>query len=304
VHGLERKNLKQPESVRRFPHGHIDSVSFGESEIGRWEFEPGWRSRGVQSSDLTEHLSTHSGAVDLTSRLEQLLRLEFAHEEELARVAETDTAPSAGAWRAADYLAHFSLWRRLFLDHMRSVLAGTNPSAPPEDLDGVNENQLALDRQLPARELITRWRHGCQGMLDFLQACRGAELERPPEWYGAATVGAAVVRNSYTHPCGHLVDFHFERGRRGTAAGLAEEMADVTNELRDLDFRFPAGTHAFRGLSLALRARPDEAMEALGRAVALRPMLGPMLREEAVLASLRGRADFEAMTSPDATAHE
>jgi hypothetical protein len=32
---LQRKNLSQPETVRRFPHGHIDSVALGESEIGR-----------------------------------------------------------------------------------------------------------------------------------------------------------------------------------------------------------------------------------------------------------------------------
>ena len=235
--------------------------------------------------------------MDLRNRLEQLLRQEFAHEDELARVAESDAAPAAGAWRASDYLAHFSLWRRVFLDHIRAVLAGTNPSAPPEDLDAVNESQLVLDRQLPAGELVKRWRHGNQGIVDFLQGCRGAELDDPPQWYGAATVCAAVVRNSYTHPCGHLVDFHFERGRLETAAGLAEEIADVANELSDLDFRFAAGTHAFRGFALALRARPDEAMEALGRAVALRPMLGPMLRDEAALASLRGRADFETMTA-------
>jgi hypothetical protein len=119
--------------------------------------------------------SAHSSAVNLTNRLEQLLRQEFAHEEKLARVAGSDTAPVPGAWRATDHLAHFSLWRRLFLDHTRAVLAGKNPSAPPEDLDAVNESQLVLDRQLPAGELITRWRHGCQGMLDFLQACRGAD---------------------------------------------------------------------------------------------------------------------------------
>jgi class 3 adenylate cyclase len=40
---LQRKNLNQPETVRRFPHGHIDTVALDESEIGRWEFEPGWR---------------------------------------------------------------------------------------------------------------------------------------------------------------------------------------------------------------------------------------------------------------------
>jgi len=237
--------------------------------------------------------------VDLKNRLGQLLRLEFAHEDELARVTESDaTAPIAGAWLATDHLAHFSLWRRLFLDHVRAVLAGKNPPAPPEDLDAVNDRQLALDRQLPAAELVAGWRHSSEAILDLLHACSQAQLAQPPEWYGAATVGAALVRNSYTHPCGHLVDFHFERGRLETAAGLAEEMADVTRELSDLDFRFPAGTHAFRGFALALRARPDEAMEELERAVALRPMLGPMLRDEAALASLRGRADFETMTAP------
>lgn len=245
-----------------------------------------------------ERLRTHSGAVELRSRLEQLLQLEFAHEDALARVAEFDTAPSAGGWRAPDYLAHFSLWRRLFLDHMRSVLAGSNPPTPPEDLDAVNESQLALDRQSPAGELVMRWRRDYQGILDFLQACATNELEHAPEWYGAATVAAAVVRNSYTHPCGHLVDFHVERGRSESAAELAEEMADVANELSDLDSRFPAATHALRGFGLALRARPDDAMVALKRAVALRPVLGPMLREEAALASLRGRADFDAMTAP------
>lgn len=236
--------------------------------------------------------------MDLRSRLEQLLRLEFAHEEALALVAESDAAPSADAWRAADYLAHFSLWRRLFLDHMRTVLQGLNPPTPPADLDAVNERQLALDRQSPAAELVTRWRRGYQEMLDFLQASGTDELDRAPEWYGATTVAGAVVRNSYTHPCGHLVDFHFERGRKESAAELAEELADVTNELSDLDYRFPAGTYAFRGFALALRARPEDAMDALKRAVALRSVLGPMLREEAALASLRGRPDFEAMTAP------
>jgi len=40
---LERKSLDHPETVRKFTHGRIDSVALGESEIGRWEFEPGWR---------------------------------------------------------------------------------------------------------------------------------------------------------------------------------------------------------------------------------------------------------------------
>ena len=266
------------------------------------------RSAAVSRSARTPHVTIRlprlidSNWVNLKDRLERLLGEEFAHEGELARVAESDTAPAAGAWRATDHLGHFTLWRRLFLDHTRAALARSNPATPPDDLDAVNDRQLAMDRRLPAGELVTRWRQQCKETLDFLHRCGGADLDHPPAWYAAATVGAALIRNSYTHPCGHLVDFYFERGQLETAAGLAEEMADVAHELSDLDFRFPAGTYAFRGFAYALRGRPDEAMGAFGQAVALRPALGPMLREEASLASLRGRPDFEAMTAPhDAT---
>jgi len=53
---LERKSLRKPETVRRFTHGHIDSVALGESEIGRWEFEPGWR----WSNDVKPIVGTRS----------------------------------------------------------------------------------------------------------------------------------------------------------------------------------------------------------------------------------------------------
>jgi class 3 adenylate cyclase len=53
---LERKSLNRPETVRRFAHGHIDTVTLGDSEIGRWEFEPGWR----WSSDVKPIVGTES----------------------------------------------------------------------------------------------------------------------------------------------------------------------------------------------------------------------------------------------------
>lgn len=53
---LQRKSLRQPETVRKFPHGHIDSVALGETEIGRWEFEPGWR----WSNDVRPIVGTQS----------------------------------------------------------------------------------------------------------------------------------------------------------------------------------------------------------------------------------------------------
>ena len=62
---LQRKSLNQPETVRKFPHGHIDSVALGESEVGRWEFEPGWRwsndIKPIVGTDLC--LNRHLGVV-------------------------------------------------------------------------------------------------------------------------------------------------------------------------------------------------------------------------------------------------
>lgn len=40
---LQRKSFDQPETVRKFGHGRIESVSLDESEIGRLTFDPGWR---------------------------------------------------------------------------------------------------------------------------------------------------------------------------------------------------------------------------------------------------------------------
>jgi len=40
---LQRKSFDQPETVRKFAHGRIETVSLDESEIGRLTFEPGWR---------------------------------------------------------------------------------------------------------------------------------------------------------------------------------------------------------------------------------------------------------------------
>lgn len=37
------KSLESPEETRRFPHGHVDLVTLGDTTAGRAEFEPGWR---------------------------------------------------------------------------------------------------------------------------------------------------------------------------------------------------------------------------------------------------------------------
>lgn len=235
--------------------------------------------------------------MNLQSRLRQLLETAFADEEDVAGVAGTDKAPAEPAWSAADHVAHYSYWRGMFVEHTKDVLAGRPSTAPPEDVDVENEAHLASDGRRSARALVERWRTSSHDLIEMLTRSSENDLERAPDWYAAPTLAAAIVRNSYTHPRGHLIDFHFERGRSERAAQLAIETADVVAELSELDFRFPAGTHAFRAIGLALGERPEAAVEALRKAVTLRPVLGPMMREERTLASLRGRPDFEEVVS-------
>jgi len=241
---------------------------------------------------------SNTARVDARRRIGQLLEVQFGHEEAVLEAAGADRAP-IGAWAARDHIGHFGLWRTLFLTHLQALVAGgTPPDVPPDDLDAVNDRQIALDREVSLEDLGSRWRTSWDGLRSWLTAASPADLARAPRWYAATSVAGALVRNSFTHPCGHLVDYYFERGQLDQAADLADEMAATVTELSELDFRFPAGAHVFAGVALALRGRPDEAMDALGRGVAMRPVNGPGLRDEITLASLRGRRDFEALTAP------
>jgi len=101
VQRLERKNLKQPESVRRFPHGRIESVSLGESEIGRWEFEPGWRwSNDVKPIVGTDSCQNRHVGVCITGTLS--VQLEDGRSIEVGPDDAYEIPPGHDAWVVGD----------------------------------------------------------------------------------------------------------------------------------------------------------------------------------------------------------
>lgn len=64
------KNLRSPDKVRQFPHGRVVNVSHGETTIGRFAFEPGWRwSRDVGPIAGTRWCQMHHQGVVLRGRL-------------------------------------------------------------------------------------------------------------------------------------------------------------------------------------------------------------------------------------------
>ena len=64
------KTFRNPDQVRRFPHGRIETVSHRETTIGRFVLEPGWRwSRDVAPIAGTRWCQIHHQGVVLKGRL-------------------------------------------------------------------------------------------------------------------------------------------------------------------------------------------------------------------------------------------
>jgi class 3 adenylate cyclase len=66
----QAKSLRNPEEIRRFPNGRIETVSHNETTIGRFRLEPGWRwSRDVGPIARTRSCQIHHQGVVLRGRL-------------------------------------------------------------------------------------------------------------------------------------------------------------------------------------------------------------------------------------------
>jgi quercetin dioxygenase-like cupin family protein len=52
----ERKSFEEPDEVREFPKGRAQILHIGDGQVGRYEFQPGWR----WSNDVKPIAGTHS----------------------------------------------------------------------------------------------------------------------------------------------------------------------------------------------------------------------------------------------------
>jgi class 3 adenylate cyclase len=66
----QSKSLRNPEQVRRFPNGRVETVAHGETTIGRFVMQPGWRwSRDVGPIAHTHSCQLHHLGIVLKGRL-------------------------------------------------------------------------------------------------------------------------------------------------------------------------------------------------------------------------------------------
>ncbi len=155
----QAKSLRNPEQVRRFPNGRIETISHNETTIGRFHLEPGWRwSRDVGPIARTHSCQIHHQGVVLGGRLhletdagevcevgvddvydippghdawvvgdEPFEAIEFASARIFAAPADGDRVLAAMLCTdIVDSTAHLSrlgdfAWRELLLEHNRQV---------------------------------------------------------------------------------------------------------------------------------------------------------------------------------------
>src|SRR5580700_6040149 len=101
----QAKNLRSPDQVRQFPNGRIANVSHGETTIGRFVFQPGWRwSRDVGPIAGTRSCQVHHVGVVLTGTLH--LETDAGETFEFEPGDVYDIPPGHDAWVGGNEIFH------------------------------------------------------------------------------------------------------------------------------------------------------------------------------------------------------
>ena len=224
--------------------------------------------------------------------VEVLAREQAAEQEVVARAGLREDLPAPDAWQAFVYVGHFGYWRQLFSARLKELLHG-RPVAEPPEVESENAAHMQRDERVPVDDLVHQWQASWDLTHEVVAGASERDLARVPEWFGAPSAGVAIVRNSYTHPCDHLVDFWIDRGAVEVAAGLCDELSTLTGRLAAEHPRFPAGEWFYRGLASGLRGDEPAAVSSFKKAVAMRADIADTLREERRLAFVREYAGLQ-----------
>jgi class 3 adenylate cyclase len=130
---LQRKSFDRPETVRSFPHGHIENVALDEIEIGRLTFEPGWR----WSNDVKPIVGTdtcHNRHVGICLQGKMQVQLDDGSAMDIVAHDAYEIPPGHDAWVVGDQVFVTYEWTsaRVF-------------ARPPEEDEGIVSTLLFSD---------------------------------------------------------------------------------------------------------------------------------------------------------------
>ncbi len=219
----------------------------------------------------------------------ELLEAERETEREFVARASTE-APHPTGWSAALLMFHLTQWRERLGDALRQLQRGQRPAPPPDNVDEVNDRELAAGASASLDDTAKR----SDAALGELIALWNAMGDRPFEWYVAKTTGEALIRNSYHHPRIHLAEHFIERGDVARGHRLCEESA---MQLRKASAPPHTLGAAIYNLACARTAQGnrEEALRLLEESLSMRPDLPLLAAADPDLAPLRDEPRFRAL---------
>jgi tetratricopeptide (TPR) repeat protein len=208
--------------------------------------------------------------------------------EFVAEALKSETQPKG--WPAALVMFHISMWRERLRDALAEFRHARPYTTPPEDIDEVNDAELAGGIGTPLADAAAR----SDKLLSELIALGGELGDRPFKWYTANTTVEALLRNSYTHPRLHLFEYLRENGELDRARQVFE---DAASEMRELSGPPVALGMAIYNLACirADQGRLNDALDLLEEALAIRPVIKEVAQTDPDLAPLYDDARFKAL---------
>jgi hypothetical protein len=204
----------------------------------------------------------------------------------VAEALKSETAPKE--WPAALVMFHIAMWRERLRNALADLAADRPFAPPPEDIDELNDAELAGGIGTPLTDAA--------GRADLLMGetidLYGRLGERPMTWFTARTTTEAVLRNSYIHPRVHLSAYLRANGLSEQAAGLWIDALTAMEEVAAPPM-IMGGVLYNATWTRASRGDVDEALDMLRRALEMRPDLKGGAAGDPDLAPLREDPRFQ-----------
>lgn len=221
----------------------------------------------------------------------ELLERQREAEREFVREAAAERALSSG-WTAAQLMFHVCRWRERLRDGLSQLQKGREVTVAPDDIDGINEVELAEGRGLALEEAAARSDAAAGELIDFCTTLG----ERPFKWYRAETTAEAAIRNSYFHPRNHIAEHFIERGDRARGSQIFEvTVADLRRAEAPGHTLGPALLNLAR--TRVAEGRRDQALRLLVDAVQMRADLRALAADDPGLAPLKDDPRFRSIVT-------
>jgi len=217
--------------------------------------------------------------------------LKAQQETERAFLAEAEVKPDPPeGWSAAMMFFHIAKWREHLWDALAGASEGRPVDAPTGSIDELNDREMQGAAGVSLAEAAAH----SDATLISLIAMLETMGDVPFDWYAAATVGEAMVRNSYVHPRNHIADHYRREGDEARSQQLLEESASEMRHAEAPGHILGGVLYNLVGMRVA-EDRLDEALSLLEEALPMRPDLKATAAADPDLDSLRDAPRFRAL---------